>query len=107
MWFPLSSELHQKNVTENSKNLIRCLINNVTEDTREIDYGEAVDEKYQWPGTTILKKRLALKQSQNNKLIIIMNKLNDRPRKTLGFKTPAMLSLSETNDEKSAVALAS
>lgn len=54
-----------------------------------------------------LKKGASFEAVTEQQLITIMNKLNDRPRKTLGFKTPAMLFLSQTNDEKSAVALAS
>lgn len=43
-----------------------------------------------------LKKGSSFDSITNQHLVAIMNKLNERPRKTLGFKTPNMLFLSQT-----------
>lgn len=52
-----------------------------------------------------LKKGSGFESVTEQQLSIIMDKLNNRPRKTLDFKTPAMLFLSQAIDEKSPVAL--
>ncbi|STX81279.1 IS30B/C/D transposase [Legionella busanensis] len=52
-----------------------------------------------------LKKGATFESITDEYLKTIMAKLNDRPRKTLGFQTPTMLFLAKTDDEKSAVAL--
>ena len=53
-----------------------------------------------------LKKGTSFESITDEYLKTIMAKLNDRPRKTLGFKSPTMLFLAQKDDEESAVALA-
>ncbi|STX28713.1 IS30B/C/D transposase [Legionella beliardensis] len=53
-----------------------------------------------------LKKGASFESITDEHLKAIMEKLNDRPRKTLGFKSPAMLFLPQTADEEKVVALA-
>ena len=53
-----------------------------------------------------LKKGASFESITDEHLKAIMEKLNDRPRKTLGFKSPTMLFLPQTADEEKVVALA-